>query len=189
MIEGRGPYLPKIVLTKLSSLKFLHFLSMQGDRDSEIGVWMQDSQLMRGSMAGMSFQVGRFCHSLRMSLWKEHLGITDTDADLLHTICDPISDKARSLWDGTAANNTQLYESVFQFIPQNDIKNLSQVNERKKKFASGIRDRETRREKAELLAGVKGHLVDYPYHFFEDEHLTITLLQDPLYVPFKQSFW
>jgi hypothetical protein len=47
---------------------------MDGYRDSELAAWVKDDDVVAGRMGGRPFALGRFCHSLRMSLWKEHLG-------------------------------------------------------------------------------------------------------------------
>ncbi|KAG8894933.1 Phospholipase D1 [Tulasnella sp. 408] len=53
--------------------------SMRGDRDSELAVVVRDTDLIPGKMAGKSFRVGRFAHTLRIRLMREHVGV-DTDA-------------------------------------------------------------------------------------------------------------
>ncbi|KAG9048406.1 Phospholipase D1 [Tulasnella sp. UAMH 9824] len=53
--------------------------SMRGDRDSELAVVVRDTDLIPGKMAGKPFKVGRFAHTLRIRLMREHVGI-DTDA-------------------------------------------------------------------------------------------------------------
>ncbi|KAG8922064.1 Phospholipase D1 [Tulasnella sp. 417] len=53
--------------------------SMRGDRDSELAVVVRDTDMIDGKMAGKPFKVGRFAHTLRIRLMREHVGI-DTDA-------------------------------------------------------------------------------------------------------------
>nr|GAT50596.1 phospholipase D [Mycena chlorophos] len=53
--------------------------SQRGDRDSELAAIIRDTEMIPGKMAGKSFQVGQFAHSLRMRLMREHLGV-DVDA-------------------------------------------------------------------------------------------------------------
>ncbi|KAI9658162.1 MAG: Phospholipase D1 [Alyxoria varia] len=52
--------------------------SMLGSRDSEVAAIVHDTELLESKMAGEPYQVGRFPHTLRMRLMREHLGI-DTD--------------------------------------------------------------------------------------------------------------
>lgn len=49
--------------------------SQRGDRDSEIAAIIRDTDLIECTMAGKPFKVGRFAHSLRIRLMREHLGI------------------------------------------------------------------------------------------------------------------
>ncbi|KAI0789639.1 phospholipase D [Abortiporus biennis] len=53
--------------------------SQRGDRDSEIAAVIRDTDMIDGSMAGKPFKVGRFAHTLRVRLMREHLGV-DVDA-------------------------------------------------------------------------------------------------------------
>ncbi|KKY30373.1 putative phospholipase d1 [Diaporthe ampelina] len=49
--------------------------SMLGSRDSECAAVVRDTDLIWSTMAGKPFQVGRFAHTLRMRLMREHLGL------------------------------------------------------------------------------------------------------------------
>lgn len=53
--------------------------SMLGSRDSEIAAVVRDTEVLDSFMAGQPYKVGKFPHTLRMRLMREHLGI-DTDA-------------------------------------------------------------------------------------------------------------
>ncbi|KAL5482529.1 SPO14 [Sanghuangporus weigelae] len=53
--------------------------SQRGDRDSELAVIVRDTDMIDGKMAGQPFKVGRFAHTLRVRLMREHLGV-DVDA-------------------------------------------------------------------------------------------------------------
>ncbi|KAI0317663.1 hypothetical protein OF83DRAFT_1276417 [Amylostereum chailletii] len=53
--------------------------SQRGDRDSEIAAIIRDTDMIDGTMAGKPFKVGRFAHSLRVRLMREHIGV-DVDA-------------------------------------------------------------------------------------------------------------
>jgi len=141
--------------------------SLQGFRDSELGVWVKDEEMLAGRMGEHPYEVGNFCHSLRMSLWKEHLGISDQDSASIEAICDPIGEAAMFLWDSTSRTNTEIYETVFPFIPQDGIRTLAQLEDRKAAWAS--KPRREKEEVAALLEGVRGHLRDYPLYFLDSE--------------------
>ncbi|KAH8709114.1 Phospholipase D1 [Beauveria bassiana] len=53
--------------------------SMVGHRDSEVAVIVRDTDMISSTMGGKPYQVGRFAHTLRMRLMREHLGL-DVDA-------------------------------------------------------------------------------------------------------------
>lgn len=49
--------------------------SMLGSRDSEIAAIVRDTDMIWSKMAGEDYQVGRFAHTLRMRLMREHVGL------------------------------------------------------------------------------------------------------------------
>ncbi|OTA70721.1 phospholipase D [Hypoxylon sp. EC38] len=49
--------------------------SMLGNRDSEVAAIVRDTEMMWSTMAGETYRVGRFAHTLRMRLMREHLGL------------------------------------------------------------------------------------------------------------------
>ncbi|KAI0402262.1 phospholipase D [Xylaria palmicola] len=53
--------------------------SMVGNRDSETACIVRDTDMMWSTMGGEPYRVGRFAHTLRMRLMREHLGL-DVDA-------------------------------------------------------------------------------------------------------------
>ncbi|GBE83213.1 Phospholipase D1 [Sparassis crispa] len=65
--------------------------SQRGDRDSEIAAVVRDTDMIDCTMAGKPFKVGRFAHTLRVRLMREHIGV-DVDAmyedDLM--ACEPV---------------------------------------------------------------------------------------------------
>jgi phospholipase D1/2 len=53
--------------------------SQRGDRDSELLAIVRDTDMIDGTMGGKPFKVGRYAHTLRMRLMREHVGV-DVDA-------------------------------------------------------------------------------------------------------------
>ncbi|BGP39024.1 Phospholipase D1 [Rhodotorula kratochvilovae] len=49
--------------------------SQRGDRDSELACIIRDTDMLDSTMAGKPYQVGRFAHTMRVRLMREHLGI------------------------------------------------------------------------------------------------------------------
>jgi phospholipase D1/2 len=66
-------------------------------------------------MNGQDYKAGKFAHTLRMQLFREHLGLLDNpEID----IRDPVSEHFyRNIWQQTAATNTEIYDEVFQCVP------------------------------------------------------------------------
>ncbi|KAJ5288491.1 hypothetical protein N7478_001521 [Penicillium angulare] len=59
--------------------------SMLGSRDSEVAAVVRDTDMITSTMNGKPYLVGRFPHTLRMRLMREHLGI-DVDEILEHDL-------------------------------------------------------------------------------------------------------
>ena len=55
--------------------------SQRGDRDSELACVVRDTDLIDSTMGGKPFKVGRFAHTLRVRLMKEHLGLDVDELD------------------------------------------------------------------------------------------------------------
>ncbi|KAK4126702.1 phospholipase D [Parathielavia appendiculata] len=84
--------------------------SMLGTRDSETAAIVRDTDMIWSTMAGRPYQVGRFAHTLRLRLMREHLGLDvdeileeERQADLdrdeqfraeMHEIYDEASDRS-----------------------------------------------------------------------------------------------
>jgi phospholipase D1/2 len=49
--------------------------SMLGSRDSEVAAIVRDTEVLDSYMAGQPYKVGKFPHTLRMRLMREHLGV------------------------------------------------------------------------------------------------------------------
>ncbi|KAL2843805.1 hypothetical protein BJX68DRAFT_269980 [Aspergillus pseudodeflectus] len=59
--------------------------SMLGSRDSEVAAVVRDTDMIWSTMNGRPYLVGRFPHTLRMRLMREHLGI-DVDCLMEHSL-------------------------------------------------------------------------------------------------------
>lgn len=149
---------------------------MSGDRDSDMAVKIVDEEMEPGRIGGQTIPVGRFCHSLRMTLWKEHLGIKDTEGSLIREICDPLH--GFSKWKGISRKNAAIYQKVFPFIPQNSIKT---VEEWKERVARGVN-----MDEVDKLEEVRGQLIKFSPHFLEREDLTPSL-KNPFYAALDLS--
>ncbi|KAJ4372953.1 Phospholipase D1 [Neocucurbitaria cava] len=65
--------------------------SMLGSRDSEVAAIIRDTELLDSYMAGQPYKVGKFPHTLRVRLMREHLGI-DVDGISEEELASQMSD-------------------------------------------------------------------------------------------------
>lgn len=75
--------------------------SQRGDRDSELVAVIRDTDMIDGTMAGKPFKVGRFAHTLRVRLMREHAGVDvdEIDEDEL-MLRKPVAEPAEiAVWD------------------------------------------------------------------------------------------
>ncbi|WCJ26915.1 phospholipase D P1 [Euphorbia peplus] len=161
--------------------------SLLGSRDSEIGVVIEDKEFIDSSMNGESWKAGKFTHSLRCSLWSEHLGLT---AGEMNKISDPVVETTyKDLWQETAEENTKIYQEVFACLPNDLIHSRAalrqSMNHWKQKLGHttidlGIAPQKLERHEngetividpMERLKHVKGHLVSFPLEFMCQEDL------------------
>ncbi|KAG8052087.1 hypothetical protein GUJ93_ZPchr0001g29642 [Zizania palustris] len=161
--------------------------SLLGSRDSEIGMIIEDKEVVSSTMDGRHWEAGKFSLSLRLSLWAEHLGIRPAEVS---QIMDPVDDSTyKNIWMATAEANTMIYQNVFSCVPNDHIHSRTQFRQsfahRKEKIGHTTIDLgvalgkpETREDGAlagtdpmEKLQGVKGHLVSFPLEFMCQEDL------------------
>ncbi|CAN6715141.1 unnamed protein product [Malus baccata var. baccata] len=162
--------------------------SLLGSRDSEIGVVIEDKEFFESSMNGQPWKAGKFAHSLRCSLWSEHLGLF---AGEIHQINDPVSDSTyKDLWLATAKENSTVYQDVFSCIPSDSIHSRTALRQCraqwKEKHGHTTIDLGIAPEKLlqsceggevkeidpmERLKHVRGHVVSFPLEFMQQEDL------------------
>lgn len=70
--------------------------SMRGVRDSEVAAVVRDTETIDTHMNGEPYKVGRFPHTLRLRLMREHLGISVDTLDLVERQFDKIQKFART---------------------------------------------------------------------------------------------
>uniref|UniRef100_A0A0D9Y7F5 Phospholipase n=1 Tax=Oryza glumipatula TaxID=40148 RepID=A0A0D9Y7F5_9ORYZ len=155
--------------------------SLLGSRDSEIGMIIEDKEVVSSIMDGRHWEAGKFSLSLRLSLWAEHLGLHPGEVS---QIMDPVDDLTyNNIWMGTAKANTKIYQNVFSCVPNDHIHSRSQFRQgfahRKEKIGHttidlGVAVEITETHKDGDLAGtdpmeklqaVRGHLVSFPLEF------------------------
>ncbi|CAH3154344.1 unnamed protein product, partial [Porites lobata] len=155
--------------------------SMQGERDSEVAVIIEDLDMLDGKMNGVDFKVGTFAHSLRCDLFKEHLGLLDDNEDEFEiAIRDPLANSFIKGVRERAEINTVNFLTVFGpgLFPREGIKDL-EVLKRYKSIPLPRPDSHTARR---LLKNIKGNLVNYPCTFLVKELKASTLDYGNMYV-------
>ncbi|CAF1532412.1 unnamed protein product, partial [Adineta ricciae] len=93
--------------------------SLQGSRDSEFCLVVNDIEMIDSTLNGQTQKVGKFCSTWRKKLFRQILGITNEN-DL--NVDDPCSDEFYNYFRETARNNAQIYEEVFNTLPTNHIR-------------------------------------------------------------------
>lgn len=117
--------------------------SMKGTRDSEIALYIEDSETVASTMDGKPYQAFKFAATMRRYIFRKHLGLLSpmdmnkpdynfhpapapndydlgSEADKL--VMDPLGDDFLSLWQGTAKTNTESFWKVFAPAPDNSMK-------------------------------------------------------------------
>ncbi|KAK0430281.1 uncharacterized protein EV420DRAFT_1657697 [Desarmillaria tabescens] len=77
--------------------------SQRGDRDSEIAAVIRDTDMIDCTMAGKPYKVGRFAHTLRVRLMREHIGV---DVDALYEEDLMASDPAKPEHEPVPSNSS-----------------------------------------------------------------------------------
>ncbi|KAI0226248.1 hypothetical protein L0F63_003777 [Massospora cicadina] len=125
--------------------------SMVGYRDSEIAVIIEDQEMVPSTMAGREFKVSKFGHTLRCTIFKEHLGLlsgtemvnlinweaSDVPGDApavvpqgpdlnarFHPsdlVRDPLGDAFTQYWMNVASYNTRAFREVFRVVPDDTV--------------------------------------------------------------------
>ncbi len=86
--------------------------SLMGDRDSEIGLCISDSEMVETVFNGQPYSVAKFAHTFRCSLFQEHLGLSANSG----VAEDPVCEDSWALWQQRSHLNTDVYRSIFPGI-------------------------------------------------------------------------
>ncbi|KAK7246359.1 hypothetical protein RIF29_41226 [Crotalaria pallida] len=171
--------------------------SLLGSRDSEIGVVIEDRELVGSYMDGKPWKAGKFSLTLRLSLWSEHLGLR---AGEVSQIIDPVIESTyKDIWMATAKTNTTIYQDVFSCVPNDLIHSRVAFRQSmafwKEKIGHTTIDLGIAPQKLESyhngdikntdpldrLASVRGHVVSFPLEFMCQENLRPTFNESEYY--------
>ena len=112
----------------------------------------------------------------------EHMGLDPKDEILF----DPLKDELWSLLMDTAKNNTEIYRDLFYCYPDDLMRTFDEVL--KMKRPNKLDDIELNKLKDSYNKekdNIKGHVVEFPLHFLEDEVLGIPFFSLENVVPEK----
>ncbi len=105
--------------------------SLLGDRDSEIALFVQDSEKVKyfSTINGAMVKVCGFAHSLRQHIWAEHLGLKAEGEAGIAKVLDPLSDEVCvDIWQKTADYNTKVFEHAVDGQSWDSCKTMSDFN-------------------------------------------------------------
>ena len=158
--------------------------SMLGTRDSEFCVLIQEriSRKLNFVMDGKKTSSAKFAHSFRTHLLAEHMGLNVKDEILK----DPLND---DLWEkliSTARMNTGTYRKLWYCYPDDEMRTFKDVLKMKKPKELGDKELKDFRELYQKeKENIKGHVVEFPLHFLEEEVLGIPFFSKENIVPEK----
>ena len=142
--------------------------SMLGSRDSEFCVLIKETLKYSSIMDGKECKKAKFAVTLRKALMSEHLGV-DVDDDIL---IDPVSDELLELFKNTAKNNTLIYRKLFRCYPDDEMKTFKDTKKCPKiPFVNKEEIEQLQKDYKKEKKSIKGHIVEFPLHFLENEVL------------------
>uniref|UniRef100_A0A1I7ZS77 Phospholipase n=1 Tax=Steinernema glaseri TaxID=37863 RepID=A0A1I7ZS77_9BILA len=164
--------------------------SQQGNRDSEVCIVVDDTNFVESVMDGKPYRAGKFAHSLRTQLMKEHLGLLE-DVSKKNPkaaafqypidVTDPVAESFyHDIWCTAAAENTRIYEEIFRVAPTDLVQSFAEL----KQWNSELAMAEYSASKAEeRLRELRGSLVEFPIKFLLNENLSPSIASKEGLVP------
>jgi phospholipase D1/2 len=140
--------------------------SMLGDRDSEVAVMIEDLDFVDGQMNGVEYKMGKFAHSLRCDLLKEHLGLVENSEEDIN-VNDPLADTFIVAVHSWAELNAMYFLAAFGpgLFPRENVEDYEAL----KRFKDIPLPRENTDTVREILKQIKGNIVTYPHSFLTKE--------------------
>ena len=142
--------------------------SMLGDRDSEVAVMIEDLNFLDGKMNDVEYKMGKFAHSLRCDLLKEHLGqLENNDSEFDISINDPLADRFIVGVYGRAELNTMFFLTAFGpgLLPNEKVEDFEAL----KRYKDIPLPRKNTEQVRDTLEQIKGNIVNYPCTFLTKE--------------------
>lgn len=154
--------------------------SMLGSRDSEVGVIIRDKPDIESLMNGQHYYASNFAHTLRIRLFKEHLGFNSSD--IPDILIDPLDDKMFAMMKQLAKSNSFYFREIFNCYPDDKFVKLSDTMN----VDGDESDIEGLKEKYQVHKNkIIGNIVEFPLNFLKDENLRRTYFCKEILVPIK----
>ncbi|QKX59832.1 uncharacterized protein TRUGW13939_06974 [Talaromyces rugulosus] len=171
--------------------------SQLGNRDSEIAIVLDDTDMIDSTMNGQPYRASRLAATLRRHLWREHLGLLlPQDLDGTHNpnaqpptdclnadnegpedvfVSDPLGEELWDTWKKQATTNTEVFRFLFRADPDDNIKTFEDYDQ----FAPRKAIKQGHLHDPFLpvnivrsnLDKIKGHLVWMPLDFLKDAEM------------------
>ena len=133
-----------------------------------MAVMLEDTDMVHGKMNGQAYKVGKFSHSLRCHLMREHLGLLDTEVNEASSLSMKVEDPLfhSDVWE-IARKNTLAYDRVFygKIVPTNSVWNLKDLKDWRSIVGLAELDPDGASEE---LSKIHGRLVMFPVMFLKD---------------------
>ena len=161
--------------------------SLLGSRDSEIAVLIKDDYKVHSRMNGIDFLASNFAQSLRIRLFKEHLGINVENSEFPEILLDPLDDKLFKFMKDLANSNTIIYRDIFNCYPDDklqkfsDLVKLSNLNN----YTDDLKKSLLTEKYLNFKNKIVGNLVEFPLNFLKQEYLNRTYFCKEILVPIK----
>ena len=154
--------------------------SMLGERDSEFAVIVEQQNKIDSIMDNKPYKAAEYAKSLRKHLMSEHIDLDIND----YILDDPISEELWSTMKSRAKRNSNIYRNIFDCFPDNKFKTFDDLKKRKI-FKTDEEIKNLKEKYEESIIGIKGHIVEYPIDFLENEELNIDFFSKENLLPEK----
>lgn len=151
--------------------------SMLGNRDSEIGVVINDSNKTLIEMDGSIYKASTFAFNLRVKLFTSYLGLSNEES---YKIEDALSDDFYYMIVSKAKCNSSIYREIFSALPDDEISDFDDLEREKNETKGDIMDKYL-----DLKDSICGYIVDFPLQFLARQYISRSYFCKEILVPLK----
>lgn len=189
--------------------------SQLGAHDSELSIVMTDTRPLESTMDGQPYQAGYHAATLRRHLWREHLGMIESQeldaskdpnaqppsvcmndeysGEEWDFVADPLGDAVWDKWCSQATTNTEIYRHLFRADPDDNIKTWADYDSfapRKTIKQGHLHDPHMPAELVRKeMDRIRGHLVWMPLDFLCNEEMAEKGMQVNQYTEVSFPVW